>query len=306
MAPAGMAAHAVSLRHRMVRDLAWTILSPSLLAPGSMAYAGAGDVWCRRNFLEYRGKLIALDNDPAELIDAVGDPASMALGVYFEKLVAFWLAGSGRYRVILRNQQVMGEGRTLGEFDFILYDQRERSYCHWETAVKFYLGDGDTESFGAWHGPRRIDRLDKKFDRMTRRQIMLGDTPEGARLLASHGVMLSERRIVLKGRLFYPVASHTVPHRAPVGANHGHLSGWWMERDEFMRRFGTATMRWARLPKHLWLSPIEAGDARSVTSAEILRELDADGADLPVCVAGIAGGGERERGFIVPAGWGRS
>lgn len=140
-------------RHQIVRDLAWAIASPPLMIlddPGCRWY---DDQWYQYQYSVSVPWLKALDRQPEQLQQRVDSLRDRRMGKYFETLWAFWLEQETRYEVIQQNLPLRGDGDTLGELDFLLLDKTTGKYLHWEMAVKFYLGVGDTRSQASWDGP---------------------------------------------------------------------------------------------------------------------------------------------------------
>ena len=291
-------------RNHVVRDLAWVILSPPLLRINSAHIHWPSTLWYQRNYLEYRSKLKRLDQDPAELIEALGQLKDRRLGAYFEKLIKFWLQSNKRYRLIFNNVQINQGGRTIGEFDFIVYDLHLRQYLHWEVAVKFYLGYGATQEYHAWYGPNQEDRLDRKYQHLINHQACLSETPAGLDFLSSHGIRLSGSWILIKGYLFYQNQRCYDPQSQPINANPEHLRGWWMTEDSFTTHFQHSPLHWIELPKKIWFSSLnlrQSGKKSNLTP--FLKQLNLHHLSRPICIAGLEGGREIERGFLVPPQW---
>lgn len=298
-------------RHPAVRDLAWAIASPPLLA-GSRSRDGTrwpDRDWCQQALQQCTDWLAALDHDPTPLLAHLAQAHDHRLGSHFENLLAFWLGwpGNPRHRLVARNLAVRCEGRTLGEFDFLVQDHVEGELQHWEVAVKFFLGVQPGGEARHWVGPGLRDRLDLKLDRLRTHQLRLGRTAAGRHLLA--GMALPEARplCLVKGCLFYPADAER-PAWAPRDAAPGHLHGWWQDHAGFLARWGEAGMDWLPLPKAHWMTAVIADSTGALPGPTmdirtLLDGLPRAGARSAICVIGLRDGREVTRGFVVPEGW---
>ena len=157
-------------KHQSVRDLAWAVSSPPLLSRISSACVWPDYQWYRQLNAEAQSWLTLVDADPAELDEMLAQQKDRRLGKYFETLWLYWLMRNERYQIIANNLQVIIDGRTLGEIDFIVFDKTTKQTMHWEMAIKFYLGMGDTREMCNWHGPNLRDRLDIKVQHLLQRR----------------------------------------------------------------------------------------------------------------------------------------
>lgn len=294
----------------VVRDLAWTLASPPLLALRSPGIRWLNAAWCERAYRESLDWLASLDRDPAPLLTALSQRGDPRLGSYFEALLAFWLSWEDNplYRLVGRNLPVRSKNLTLGELDFLVEERQSGELQHWEVAVKFYLGVASGGELKHWVGPGLKDRLDLKVQRLLEHQLALTHTPEGRGLIRHLGLVSPTPVCLLKGRLFYPPQAGT--EWAPHSAAPGHPRGWWLPQAGFLTHYGDAGLHWIRLPKEHWLTevapPVRIGE---VQSASALVETLVQAADnRAAAVIGLAlddHGEYREatRGFVTPTLW---
>lgn len=116
------------------------------------------------------------------------------VGLYFEVLVEFLLTNVIKGRMIHCGQQVIENGRTVGEVDFIF--EHDSQIWHLEAAVKFYLFDSEACSIrDRLVGPNSSDSFESKMERMFDVQLPLSQTyfPE-----------VTKRLAFVKGVIFYP------------------------------------------------------------------------------------------------------
>jgi hypothetical protein len=284
-------------RNSLVRDLHWALSSPPLIRPAGSA-GWIAPSWFTEIAHDYQPRLLELDRDPGSLRNAVQQRTDKRLGAYFEALWRFWLETNGRYRLIHANLPLRDARRTLGELDLLVEDSVTGRTLHWELAVKFYLGVGDTRRLDCWWGLNWRDRLDIKTSHLERHQIRLAGSPIGRDVLKSLGIHVDEIGIIVKGRLFYPLDCTSLP---PADATSQHPRGFWGEMHMLAAR---EPATWVLLPRELWLAPL-VRVPREVCSAtaELLKLWREHPPTVPVCVARIQDEMEIERGFVVPAGW---
>lgn len=291
-----------SFINRCVADLAWAVASPPLLNyPGSDCSWFSGD-WCRERYRMIEQGLHELDQDPRPLQELLDAQKDRRLGNYFETLWSFALELDPRYRLIERNLQIHDDLRTLGEMDFIVLDQQTGRYAHWELAIKFYLGTGDTVNHAAWHGPNKKDRLDLKVQHLVDRQILLSTHPLARAQLKERGIVISECAVILKGRLFYPWRQGG-PENYPYSANPAHLAGHWLTRDQFMRA-ADGSERYIPLIRSGWMSEIPTnGEVEAFSAKALISRVDAGIYRLPLYVADLRALPGKGRFFIVGNKW---
>lgn len=151
----------------------------------------------------------AIDSDShnysEQLLERLGQSPSHFLGSYVEQLWRHYLETSPRYQLLDHNLQIHGNGKTLGEFDFIVSDKVTGQFLHQEIAAKFYLGlPAPDQQSCLWFGPNNIDRLDIKAAHLATKQLHLSDL-EAARIeLRSRNIDKVTTQCILRGRLFLP------------------------------------------------------------------------------------------------------
>lgn len=300
-------------RHPLVRDLAWVLASPPLLAaPTGEAY-WMDAAWGDRAFTASADWLATLDHDPALLAPVLARRQGR-LGSYFEGLLTCWLAWPGNplYRLHRQGLPVRDGKRTVGEMDFLVEDRASGELQHWEVAVKFYLGIATGGAHAHWIGPGQRDRLDIKVEHLLRHQLALSRSLHGEQALSEAGLGRPRPACLLRGRLFYPSEvdhSQWQPHHAAPG----HLSGWWMPLTAFADTAQDPGIRWIRLPREHWLAPVAPGsDACAVpigdplTAPQLVEAIRAATDNRATAVVGLAQGREVTRGFITSDSWPRN
>ncbi|WP_308375597.1 DUF1853 family protein [Microbulbifer sp. RZ01] len=230
-----------------------------------------------------------------ELETFVASGPSKRLGVYFENLWSFAFTHHPHYELRQRNLPLRHSGRTLGELDFVVRHLPTDSTEHWELAIKFYLQvDNDR-----WVGPGLHDRLDIKLARMRDHQLPVIEQPAAKKILQQQGILIERQWTLMPGRLFRRLGDRNQPLDADINPT----SHWWAAPSEFRQRFVTEAYHWVTLPKQGWLADRGYRVLQSRSCAALAEILESEGLHRPLCVAGLIGGRERTRGFIVPDGW---
>ena len=292
----------IKYQHHCVADLAWALSSPPILRYQDTACHWFQDSWYAEQYRTIEAQLSQLDRNPAKLQNLLSAQKDQRLGNYFETLWAYALQLSPRYQLIERNLQFHSGQRTLGEMDFIVLDRLSGRHIHWELAIKFYLGVGDTQNQFAWHGPAKKDRLDLKVEHLLSRQTVLSQDPAVRDQLALKGIVIDACAVILKGRLFYPWRQRGQECH-PLAANPAHPMGYWLSRYQFERAFSPG-VRFLPLIRSGWLSTDPAaGAAGAHTVTGLMRQVDQGAYRLPLHVVHLTGEFGMERLFIVDDDW---
>lgn len=295
------------LRRARVRSLAWLLDAPDLLDvhdphwEGRIATLGPVRPETERWLTE-------LDADPTPLDAALGSRLTTRLGLYAEKLMAFYFAHQGR--LVAHGLQVRpASGDTVGEFDFLL-DDGQGGVEHIEFATKFYLlqegvhgaSDELAANFDTFVGPNLADSLGRKMRKVFERQLSLGQHPAAQALLPRP---VTSAKALVKGWLFYPAGMYR--DRAQAGISAQHCRGFWCSLSELDY---LAADRFLVLPRLQWLPPFRAQSAtwmldRAQLTAELEDHFKAAGSPVLVSLVKEEPGRivEFERGFIVPDDW---
>lgn len=229
--------------HPLVRDLCWT-LSPAFdlleALPPYRRFVPTQSPEVLRKWLEH------LQHHPQPLEAFVAEASRRRLGLYFERLILFYLshAPQADLRVLDHNRRIYthnshGNRVTVGELDFLLTSAT--ATVHLETAVKFFLG---FEHAGEvhWLGPGLQDRLDRKLDRLRSHQLPLSQRLE-TRFEAPF-----QRYFWVKGILFQPWRLHLA---AGAGLLVHSGENNWLTCSQAMECLEEGD--WFYLPKSRWL-----------------------------------------------------
>ncbi|MBC7685607.1 MAG: DUF1853 family protein [Bdellovibrionales bacterium] len=284
------------LRQPHVRALAWLLDAPDLLDPddphweGRIASLGelapAIDAWLGR-----------VDAEPSALEAELGTRVYTRLGLYAEKLMAFYYREHGL--LVAHGLQVRAaRNDTVGEFDFLL-DAGPDGVEHIEFATKFYLLEGEAASrFDTFVGPNLADSLGAKMRKIFDKQLALGSHPAAQELLAKPVV---RARALVKGWLFYPAGATS----GMAGISDQHCRGFWCAVDELEALDAQLLVL---LPRLQWLAPYRGNDeALDRRALQAKLALQFESLPMPVLVAVVKQVDgvlvETARGFIVPDNW---
>ncbi|MEH6628686.1 MAG: DUF1853 family protein [Motiliproteus sp.] len=283
-----------------VRDLAWMLGSPPLC---ELTGTSDVDVWQSPHI---RTWLEQLDQNPQPLLDFLEDHGKSAghrLGVYFERLVWFFLQQNPAVETVIQGLRVEGEKRTLGEFDFLYRPFGTDTYTHLEVCIKFYLCMDGFSDANNWLGPNPTDRLSMKISKTTQRQLLLSGLPEAKALLTSLDIVIGRKKALFLGRLFYPWDDYCLDRfEYPASVAAGHNKGWWGSETRLASLIHDGE-RFQLLPKSGWLAPLSTQAAKPSEAAEI----DVVRGKTPFMVARLRqqdnAWHEIDRGIVIPRHW---
>lgn len=274
-----MAKEPIDFIHQSVRDLAWAISSAPLISQPRCASIWPDSAWYRQLYEQRLPWLEAVDKDPAELEELLSAQKDRRLGKYFETLWLYWIRHDPRYQIIENNLQVIIDGETLGEIDFIVFDNVTGKTMHWELAVKFYLGVGDTRRMSSWHGPNLRDRLDIKFAHLSDRQSVISQDRRIALWLNERDIYVDQCQVILKGRLYYPwhdavnlqQAGALLAAVSPRLCSPDHESGLWLSQRQMDQAFANEGC-FLPLINTGWLERISTRSVKKPISKNMINE----------------------------------
>ena len=293
-----------SLRDPHVRALTWLLEAPDLLDIHAARWSGRIATLGPLSEMDITW-LHALDRNPRALYVLINAQPSARLGRYAEKLLTFYLQQMGR--LIAHNVQVRnGPNDTIGEFDFLVHDERHTGAVHWEFATKFYLLESHQEQMQAeaFVGPNLADSLGAKMDKIMQQQLRLAEHPAAAQYLPQP---VTNAQALVKGWLFYRnevAAARPLP--PGLGVAPGHCRGFWCELSALDLSLAE---HYLVLPRLEWLAPARALVSKTLSADQLREAVSMCFAETlaPVMIAVCDRYGdivlERKRGFIVPDDW---
>ncbi|PCI09304.1 MAG: hypothetical protein COB77_00345 [Gammaproteobacteria bacterium] len=291
-------------KHQVVRDLAWAVSSPPLMSRLSHACDWPQHIKYQQMLATSLPWLQTLDADPVELETLLAQQKDRRLGKYFETLWYYWLQNHSRYDVVENNVQINIDGETLGEIDFILFDKKTKKTIHWELAIKFYLGVGDTREMHNWHGPNLRDRLDRKVAHLLNKQSVISQNQRVAQWLKNRGINIDQCAVILKGRLYFPwekMRSNRVLLPSDCSANV--LTGWWFTQNEFDETFDSG-QTFLTLINRGWLARVATASVdKSYVKSSIFEAVGHEKIRYPLHIQRENPDADWDRMFIVADDW---
>jgi hypothetical protein len=299
------------IQHPQLRDLIWAVSSPSLIVPlqdwpKAFDYVPADDTL----------KQLAC-TDTRLLEQHLASRETRFLGSYFEALWEFFFEHHSRFTVVAKNLQIRDAHRTLGEFDFIVFDSEMNKHLHLELAIKFYLGLRETntkpytDGEHLWIGPQTRDRLDIKIARVLEHQLKLHQQPLAQQQLHALGVDTVEPQMLIKGYLFQPL-SRCQPQTAlplPDYACNTSAHAQWLSLDQLSTVLDDQHP-WHLLHKRHWPAPPYAENLNDPLSADELNErvshvIERENRPYLVIQSGSDSSSPQalKRYFVTPPGW---
>lgn len=240
-----------------IRDLRWVMSSPFLMSSDGLGEENSTAI----EGLELNERQAAMYSEKY---------SGHRVGYYFESLVFYWLKHVRGVEILAHSYQVLDEGRTVGELDFVFRDE-EAQVVHWEVAAKFYLYCVDEKVKGSHYiGPNARDTFELKKEKIIGKQLPLSKVafPE-----------VSCRQAFVKGRIFYhPQQSR--PDVLPDGLLKNHQCGMWLRFSEISWLDDcekSKKMMYHLIKKPFWLAPecLSSTDESIVEFRELKDYLEA-------------------------------
>ena len=303
--------HPTEFSHQSVRDLAWAISSPPLISQPSSLCVWPDSQWYQQIYEAALPWLNRVNSDPAELDELLAGQKDRRLGKYFETLWFYWLSHNPRYQLVENNLQIIIDGETLGEIDFIVFDKHTGQTMHWEVAVKFYLGVGDTSDMSNWYGPNLRDRLDIKVEHLLHRQSIVTRDPRVTQWLKQQGTSIDQCAVILKGRLYYPwkyFARLYQQHQSAAAVSPAlcapdHLSSVWLSQRKLVEVFDDK-QDFLPLINAGWMERIPTQSVRKpYTKHDIIKTVSNKDLRLPLQVQLLNPHHSCDRAFITGDEW---
>ncbi|EMY81445.1 hypothetical protein pgond44_06325 [Psychroflexus gondwanensis ACAM 44] len=156
------------------------------------------------------------------------------LGKRAEVFFQLYLKQSRRYREIAYSLQIIKDKTTLGEFDFICFDNDTDKVIHVELVNKIYLFDDglhEDPDF-CWIGPNRRDRFIDKVEKLKAKQFPLLYHPDAEATLNELDLdpWKIQQRLCFKAILFLPENGHIRFHKTNLNC----ISGYYYTLKEFL------------------------------------------------------------------------
>ena len=201
-----------------------------------------------------------------EDLEKIDHPRNSVLGKRMESFFEIAIDHSERYRLIDSNIQIIQNKNTLGEIDFLLYDEVADKPLHVELVYKLYIYDEQlSPEINRWIGPNRRDSFPEKLKKLKDRQFPILYKPETLTYLEKLGLASQdiEQQLCFKAKLFTP------PDFRPsknISINPECYTGEWYSFSEFMEFpwkenlfFSPVKKDWSASPEknEQWLKYVE-------------------------------------------------
>lgn len=238
-----------------VRELASLLTAPPLWHSGA-------EISVRELLGEHGFRyLLALDQNPQPLTDYLASyaPFGRRLGLYAERLLAFWFSHAPHAELLAHNLPVSSDGLTLGAADFIV--KLNGIDYHIELTCKYY---GSSESTETWAGLNQQDRLIDKANKLPQ-QLMLLKFSDGQNILQQQGLPTKLKPVsIVRGIGFVPSGSHSLQPPVNPYAWYGVYLTDWNHHD-----LSRSDVRYALLDRMHYLAPARIHEAETLNAAEV-------------------------------------
>lgn len=290
------------------RNLLWMIASPPILQVSNQASLSCSPALLRSFCSTETGHALE---------QLVTRNRSHFLGSYYESLWRYLIEADPCLELFAHNLQIHHQGKTIGEFDFLIRDTSTQRWLHQEVAIKFYLLDTQSEP-ARWRGPNARDRLDLKRAKLSQQQLVLSEHPIAQQTLVEKGIHAVVAQSSIQGYLFYPSSTCLQPYDETEHLHPHHLRGTWHTIDSLMKMMDDLPQEeddiaWLILSdKQQWLAPCVLAHSSRVLNHSLLRRelVKLSGAPFkPLLIVELARADrawvEAQRLFLVPDGWPR-
>ena len=283
--------------NQLSKDLQWICDCPSLIKQD--------DTFIELTPLENPESLIHANQ---QLACSLFSSNRSSVGSYFENLVLLWFKLQPDYSNVRDHIKVFEHKRTLGEMDFLVFNQQEQITLHLEVAIKFYLLTEKQRRL-QFIGPNSKDTLENKLNKLIHKQIPLSSNPLAQTALHSMpGPVLAKG--LVSGILFYPSDSDwRNPPQIHASVARQHLKGWWTSSHKLLIPRASNDSHWLILRKPYWLALPVFNENLVLNHEQLLQTLTSHftNSPKPVFLAELVQQDkqwlEQSRGFVVNQDW---
>lgn len=157
----------------------------------------------------------------------------LRLGKMVERFFSFALKSNPRFKLIAENFQIIKDGITLGEIDFLIEDIENKEKIHLELVHKFYLyrPQGEKIETKNFVGPNLNDSLDKKLTKLKEKQFPILKDPFCVKVLKEKGIdpFQLKQKLLFTGSVYLKYKEI----RPLELVNENCISGYWIGFSEF-------------------------------------------------------------------------
>ena len=131
------------------------------------------------------------------------------LGKRAEYFMLAYLNQFNHYQPVYHSLQIQTDkSTTLGELDFLFFDETRKEWIHLELVCKFYVftDESETDNLEDWIGPNLKDRLGFKIQKLKTHQLQICKQDEAQQLLKTLNIdaIKVKSQICYKAKLFLP------------------------------------------------------------------------------------------------------
>lgn len=169
-------------------------------------------------------------------LENLNHPRNSVLGKRMESFFEIAIKHSERYSLFDSNIQIISDKQTLGEIDFLVYDEQEEKPIHVELVYKLYIYDpAISGELSKWIGPNRRDSFPEKLKKLQERQFPLLKAPETLPYLQKYNLDPNKihQELCFKAQVFLP---ESIQHNSLNHINPDCVRGNWYSFSEFRNK----------------------------------------------------------------------
>jgi uncharacterized protein len=290
------------LAEQYTREVHWAITSTPLFTHGASDFGRTFP--SSKFYLDLWGECYPhLAHIPIKTwITDLATDRNLLVGKRFEQLVEFWFQHNPHFELLATNHQLICKEITEGEIDVLATHHDSGITYHFELACKLFLSSDNSSNWQSWIGPNGRDTLAEKMNKLEEQSTRLYSAA-GKSFLNSLGLDAITPVCWVKGYFFHHISTMSAP-KAPLMANSGYPSGYWMQLVE-AKAFFSGQRLWAILERKHWIGPYASSDQVDLIPEKELFEV-LDNPMLLACMSQTDNGWHEEhRGFVVGDGWPR-
>ncbi len=130
------------------------------------------------------------------------------LGKRAEYFMLNYLRQQEQFSNVMHSIQIQDDKTTLGEIDFLFFDETNQKWIHLELVTKFYIyNSGEiVENYRHWIGPNLKDKFEYKLKKLKHHQLQLLNLPEAKTKLNELEIDVKSvlTKVCFKAKLFLP------------------------------------------------------------------------------------------------------
>ncbi|BDS10369.1 DUF1853 family protein [Aureispira anguillae] len=160
----------------------------------------------------------------------------LVLGKRVEHFMSYYLSSQSPFKILAQNVQIFEQKTTIGELDFLLEHQTNKTLIHLEQVYKFYLyvPNSKKKSIDNWIGPNCKDRFQQKINKLHQKQFPLLYHPNTQKTFHDLNLDYSkiQQQLSFKAALFVPL-NWTKGSFSSI--NHNCIEGHWLRFEDWKK-----------------------------------------------------------------------